>query len=228
MQATRMFRILVQRGFLRMVRPSSFDGKSKQARTWRLMTEPDGDEPATKESMRWQPSENRESKSAPANTRVSVSNTHVKTKGDSGQISTTHVIETAADGQNQYHPRYTYNIPGGAAEPTPLPRTWKPQTATSRTAVERFSTAPFRVRWRDIHKLSKLFTNTPSFAPRSPRIGMQSGCGCAIAARQNLNRHQHRRCTMTDQAADRQFELSIMSYATGVSRPKIRSDTSGS
>jgi hypothetical protein len=27
---------------------------------------------------------------------------------------------------------------------------------------------------------------------------------------------------MTDQAADRQFELSIMSYATGVSRPKIR------
>ena len=54
--AARAFAELVERGFLRVGRESSFTLKSKAARTWILTGEPIGTAPATKDFMRWQPS----------------------------------------------------------------------------------------------------------------------------------------------------------------------------
>ncbi|EME68268.1 hypothetical protein H261_19199 [Paramagnetospirillum caucaseum] len=53
-QAARALKELVERGFLRVGRESSFTLKSKAARTWILTGEPIGAAPATKEFMRWQ------------------------------------------------------------------------------------------------------------------------------------------------------------------------------
>ncbi len=54
--AARALAELVERGFLRVGRESSFTLKSKAARTWILTGEPIGTAPATKDFMRWQPS----------------------------------------------------------------------------------------------------------------------------------------------------------------------------
>ena len=55
-QAGRAFAELVERGFLRVGRESSFTLKTKAARTWRLTSESAGANAATKEFMRWLPS----------------------------------------------------------------------------------------------------------------------------------------------------------------------------
>jgi hypothetical protein len=52
--AARMFAILIERGFLVVVRESKFDRK-KIARIWRITSEPYHGEPPTKEFMRWRP-----------------------------------------------------------------------------------------------------------------------------------------------------------------------------
>ena len=54
--AARMFKILVDRGFLAVVRKAQF--KSPWARSWRLTAERWRDRPATKEYMQWRPPKN--------------------------------------------------------------------------------------------------------------------------------------------------------------------------
>jgi hypothetical protein len=53
-KAARMFGVLVDRGFLAITRNSKFAHK-RVAREWRITAEKCGNEPATKEFMRWQP-----------------------------------------------------------------------------------------------------------------------------------------------------------------------------
>lgn len=55
--AARMFAILEERGFLKIVRNSGFSVKIKMARTWRITAEPTGEERATNDFMRYQNSE---------------------------------------------------------------------------------------------------------------------------------------------------------------------------
>jgi hypothetical protein len=51
--AARALAELVELGFLRVTRSSSFDLKTKEARVWALTAEPIDDRPGTKEFMRW-------------------------------------------------------------------------------------------------------------------------------------------------------------------------------
>lgn len=60
----RAFAELVERGFLSVGRASTFNLKTKEARTWRLTAEPTATQAATKDFMRWQASiERSENKS---------------------------------------------------------------------------------------------------------------------------------------------------------------------
>jgi hypothetical protein len=56
--AARMLHILVERGFLAIVRDSAFNVKTKQVRTWRLTAEPYRGQQGTNDFMRWRPSQN--------------------------------------------------------------------------------------------------------------------------------------------------------------------------
>jgi hypothetical protein len=51
--AARALAELVELGFMRVTRSSSFDLKTKEARVWALTAEPIDDRPATREFMRW-------------------------------------------------------------------------------------------------------------------------------------------------------------------------------
>jgi hypothetical protein len=64
--AGRMVKILIERGFLAVVRDSAFNVKTRHARTWRLTAEPYRGQQGTKEFMRWKPSQpSRNSKHSP-------------------------------------------------------------------------------------------------------------------------------------------------------------------
>lgn len=54
--AARAFDKLIERGFIRMARDSSFHVKARYARTWILTLHPYRDALATKDFMRWRPS----------------------------------------------------------------------------------------------------------------------------------------------------------------------------
>jgi hypothetical protein len=51
--SARMFKVLVERGFLVVTRDSAFRIKCRDARLWRLTAERCGEERATKDFMRW-------------------------------------------------------------------------------------------------------------------------------------------------------------------------------
>lgn len=51
--ASRMFDILIERGFLVVTKDSAFTLKSRMARVWRLTAEDAQDKPSTKEFMSW-------------------------------------------------------------------------------------------------------------------------------------------------------------------------------
>ena len=52
-QASRAFKELVARGFLKMHRDSAFTVKKREARTWELTAECCGGKPASKDFMKW-------------------------------------------------------------------------------------------------------------------------------------------------------------------------------
>jgi hypothetical protein len=54
-QAARMFLMLIERGFLAVVRNSDFNVKIQVARTWRITAVSRGDQNATKDFIRWSP-----------------------------------------------------------------------------------------------------------------------------------------------------------------------------
>lgn len=66
--ASDAFRELVERGFLKIRRASTFTLKTKEARTWELTAEPSGGRAPTNEFMRWsEPVPNRDSRGAAKN-----------------------------------------------------------------------------------------------------------------------------------------------------------------
>lgn len=103
---------LVERGFLVIRKGSSFDLKTKQARTWQLTCEPCNGKPATKDFMRWSPTEKsrtrsqqRDAQSRPCDTR-STNETKLPT-------SVAPVRPSPRDSAvSQSHQRDTSNIPG--------------------------------------------------------------------------------------------------------------------
>jgi hypothetical protein len=64
--AARMLEVLIERGFLVIVRNSGFNVKTKLARSWRLTAEPYRDKPGTKDFMRWKPSQKSAGAAKPA------------------------------------------------------------------------------------------------------------------------------------------------------------------
>jgi hypothetical protein len=56
-QAQRMLKILVERGFLAVMKESAFTLKTREARLWRLTAESYGSQKATMDFMRWRPPE---------------------------------------------------------------------------------------------------------------------------------------------------------------------------
>jgi hypothetical protein len=68
-KAARAIALLVERGFLRVRAVSSFQLKTKQARTWELTAERCGDTPATRDFMRWSSVEKSISRSHQRDTR---------------------------------------------------------------------------------------------------------------------------------------------------------------
>lgn len=115
-QASRAFKELTERGFIKMHRASTFNLKTKEARTWELTAEPtgsDGQTPASKDFMRWAGNRTQSHQqdgqshqrdtSAPDERKLPVS---VAPARPSRPIKA----------PSQSHQRDTYNIPHGAGE----------------------------------------------------------------------------------------------------------------
>ena len=136
--AKRMFDILVDRGFLAVVRQAQF--RSRWARSWRITAEPYRGQPATKEYMAWRPAEN-DSTVPPRKLTSSVRGTHGR-KSDVSDPS--RELKGPLRRSSQFPQRNTYKIPSdGRSEATPAE--WKPNRATLKAAVE-----DGLLRWSDI------------------------------------------------------------------------------
>lgn len=108
-QASRAFKELIKRGFLKMHRASTFSLKTKEARTWELTAVPNGESAPSKDFMRWTESVTRSHQrdgqshqcdSKPANETILLT-------------SVAPARPTEPDLQSpQSHQRDTYNIPG--------------------------------------------------------------------------------------------------------------------
>jgi hypothetical protein len=107
--AARYFDILVDRGFLVVVRESSFDRK-KIARTWRLTGEPAGGEPATKDFMRWRP-DGRDPKFFPSDSGVTHSDSGVQKSEERAATVTPESLKAPESSPLQRLQSHTYNIP---------------------------------------------------------------------------------------------------------------------
>jgi hypothetical protein len=120
--AARYFDILIDRGFLAVVRESSFDRK-KIARTWRLTGEPAGGEPATKDFMRWRPdaTEGRDPKLIPSDSGVTHSDSGVQKSEEKAATVTPESLKAPESTPLQRLQSHTYNIPcvNGAQERGP-------------------------------------------------------------------------------------------------------------
>jgi DNA-binding MarR family transcriptional regulator len=62
--AAEAIQMLIDRGFIVCTRQSAFSVKNRAARCWRITAEPAGDQPATKDFMRWLPSPKFKTQSA--------------------------------------------------------------------------------------------------------------------------------------------------------------------
>src|ERR1700730_9912738 len=135
-KAARMFDTLIERGFLVMVRESSFDRK-KIARTWRITAEPSGDKPATKDFMSWRPDAPKtQAENFPSLTHETHSLTSETMSPDLARTVSPMRLSAPKTSSLQSHQRDTYSIPcsGGAAQP--MGRLWKPSAFTRQRARE--------------------------------------------------------------------------------------------
>jgi hypothetical protein len=113
MVASRMLALLVERGFLAVVRNSAFTVKTKQARTWRLTAEPYAGAQGSKDFMRWKPDSPSPRTVRPAqNLKHSPSpgtprNNITRFSPSPGTVRPESVVL-------QSLPRDTYRLPGGA------------------------------------------------------------------------------------------------------------------
>ena len=146
--AARMFDILIERGFLVVVRDACFDAKSKKARTWRITAEPAGGKPATKDCMRWQPA----AATTPDKNHFTVSPMRptdliheTKDRKLTKTVSSVRPTEPISDG-SRFHQCNTYNLPtryGSGDEcrrsgtaPTEMPADWRPAPHATHAAVD--------------------------------------------------------------------------------------------
>jgi hypothetical protein len=113
--AARAFDELIERGFLRVSRESSFTFKMKKARTWILTAEKHNGEPRTRDFMRWS-----EKSSQKCKTQSHQEDTQSQQRDREGicarKLPTLVPPEGpsgAIDGAAQSHQRDTYIIPGG-------------------------------------------------------------------------------------------------------------------
>jgi hypothetical protein len=119
--AARMFKVLTDRGFLRIARNSAFSLKTKEARLWHLTTEPLRDERPTKDFMRWTQHANATTKfkpqSLPENTQSRIRD-HQPNNETKLSVSVPpmglHAFENDA---SQSLGRDTSIIPGGGTPP---------------------------------------------------------------------------------------------------------------
>jgi hypothetical protein len=110
--AARMFLVLIQHGFLAVVRASNFGVKIRVARTWRLTMERCGDANPTKDFMRWDPLTSKcrivspmtTSKTFPSVTRTPNSVTRTPDKPENVPSSVTHDIVTPISGGRTVSP----------------------------------------------------------------------------------------------------------------------------
>jgi hypothetical protein len=118
--AARALRELVDRGFLVCTRASAFTVKNRNARLWRLTAEPSGNEPATKDFMRWQPAvDSVTSETGKFKTQCHPRHAQCHQRDCAPEIGTRipHTVPpmTLSDPETthpQCHPRHTSNIPG--------------------------------------------------------------------------------------------------------------------
>lgn len=115
-QASRALKQLIERGFLKVRGESNFDLKTKTARTWELTAEPCGGRAASKDFMRWSPSEISETRS-----RQRDRQSHQRDRGPDGEI----IFPTSVASARPSSPdrasarsrqRDTSNIPGAVDE----------------------------------------------------------------------------------------------------------------
>jgi hypothetical protein len=130
--AARMFRILVDRGFLAKVGESHF-GRKRVAQTWRITAETYRNEKATNDFMRWKPSIEKPSDS-PTNGTEELAPEEIRspTSGTDSPHGGTKVIKLSATvpqagllgagiGVVQSHGRDTYKIPTQTSKKRPPP-----------------------------------------------------------------------------------------------------------
>jgi hypothetical protein len=159
-QASRMFAILIERGFLVVVKNACFKAKDKKARVWRLTDEPYRSEPATKEFMSWRPPLTSDASRefftvAPM---LPDSSTGATLADESAVTVAPTLLKGPISTDPQSHQCYTYNLPwDGRTKRVPLPADWRPgRRATVEAKVEGLPTsrifdvmALFRERYLD-------------------------------------------------------------------------------
>jgi hypothetical protein len=132
-KAWRMFKILIERSFLIVVRDACFDTKNKAARTWRITAEKCGDKPATKDFMKWRPAttEPRDENHFTVSPMKLDDFTHENLSPES-PVSVSPMKPTNPKSTDpRFHPCNTYNIPGRLHQ-TRLAADWKPNRSTNR------------------------------------------------------------------------------------------------
>jgi hypothetical protein len=153
--ASRMFKILRDRGFLVIVRDAQFKLRTKNCRTWRITIERYRDEAPTKEFMRWRPDINDLAKAEVSPVKPDINDlakpekhssvSPVKPIGFTREIKDAEMTPSvspvqpkhAIQDQNRFHPCNTYNIPCNGRASSPLPADWKPgRRATVEAKVE--------------------------------------------------------------------------------------------
>lgn len=116
--AARNFTHLVERGFLKVRKDSSFDLKRKEARVWEITAEPCRQKSASKEFLRWSAGSAKKKNTVPSMERSVPSMEQVgpETALDATKlpISVPSAEPTTTESTpSQFHQRNTYKLPGG-------------------------------------------------------------------------------------------------------------------
>ena len=112
--AARAFHELIDKRFLKVARASSFDLKTQEARLWTLTAVPRGENPATKDFMKWSPSDEKTKPSPVRRTERS----RQRDRDRNGATILTNTVppeglSATNTASSQSRRRDTSNIPGG-------------------------------------------------------------------------------------------------------------------
>lgn len=136
-KSARMFAVLIERGFLVVVRESTF-ARKKISRTWRITDEPAFGKEATKDFMRWRPNQTEaREQNFHSHTGAPDSHTGAPNQEESPAIVTPVRLSRPKSTTLQSQQCDTYSVPWktGTA-PAPMTRGWKPSGSTRQRARE--------------------------------------------------------------------------------------------